>query len=45
MDEAIHRVQQDPATSHAQRSMGLAVRVLAQQRAIKEVKQQLRHQG
>jgi glutamate racemase len=46
MDEAIHRLQQAPAISHAQRqAMSRAVMVLARQAAIKEVKAAIQRQG
>jgi hypothetical protein len=46
MDEAAHSVHQAPAISHAQRqAMGRAVRVLAQQRAIKATKRAFPAQG
>jgi hypothetical protein len=42
MDEAAYRLQQSPATNHAQ---ARAIIVPARQRAIKETKQQLRSRG
>src|ERR1700730_11390708 len=41
MDEAIHRLQQAPASDQLRASMARATRVVAQQAAVKEVKRQL----
>ena len=45
MDEAIHRLQQAPASDQLRASMVRATRVVVQQAAVKAVKRQLQAQG